>query len=159
SEKPAAGGSDGSQPPPRSKTGGPVEPTRTSVALDIGLLAARTVEVQLETGAATRFLTRFHVTQQQNDMTWDHHDLTWGFGLGLKRFLVGTLWVDLVGEQIVGPGSQGTALAVSTQFGIRLPFGKRVYLDPYAGYRHPITTGESGTLFGRTEGVYGGVRF
>jgi hypothetical protein len=123
-----------------------------SIALDLVLLAARTVDVELEIGAATKFLTRLHVTP-------DEHELTWGFGLGLRRFLVGPLWADLIGEQIVGPDSQGIALAASAQFGIRLPLGKRFYLDPYAGYRQAITPGPSGTLFGRREGVYGGVRF
>jgi hypothetical protein len=135
-----------------------VDPSRTSIALDIVLLAARTVDVELESGAATKFLARFHVKPGERWME-QSRGMTWGFGLGLRRFLVGPLWTDIVGEQIVGPDSLGTALAASAQFGIRMPLVKRAYLDPYAGYRYAIRPGGSGTLFGRTEGVYGGVRF
>jgi len=129
----------------------PVEPVRTSISLDLVSLAARTVEVELESGAAIKFLTRLHITPGKDVMTW-------GFGLGLRRFLAGPLWADIGGEQIYGPGSKETALAGSAQLGIRLPL-MRVYLDSYAGYRQAFKTGESGTLFGRREGVYGGVRF
>ncbi len=160
SKEPTASRPAASPPSVHSKTGDPVAPARTSISLDIGLLvapdiglpAARTVDVELESGAATRFLTRFHVTPSEDDVTW-------GFGLGLRRFLAGTLWADIGGEHIVGPDSQGTAWAASAQLGIRVPLGKRIYLDPHAGYRHAITSEESATLFGRTEGVYGSVRF
>ena len=99
----------------------------------------------------------FHLTMLT--LEWLTTLLIFLLGLGLRRFLVGTLWADIGGEQIVGPDTLGTALAASAQLGIRLPLGKRVYLDSYGGYRYPIRTGESGTLFGRREGVYGGVRF
>ena len=127
----------------------PVEPSRTSISLDMVSLADSTVDVELESGAAIKFLTRFHITPGKA--------MTWGFGLGLRRFLVGPLWADIGGEQIVGPDSLGTALAASAQLGIRIPL-KWVFLDSYAGYRQALRPGVSGTLFGRTEGAYGGVR-
>lgn len=130
---------------------GPVPRARTSISLDLVLLAARTVDLELESGAETKFLTRIHVKQGE-------YGITGGVGLGLRRYLVGPLWADIGGEYVVAPDSQKTAAAASTQFGIRVPIGKRAYLDPYAGYRYPIPTVGAGTLFGRTEGVYWGIR-
>jgi hypothetical protein len=75
---------------------------RTSISLDLAALAVRTVDVELESGAETKFLTRFYVMQGEDGITG-------GVGLGLRRFLVGTLWGDIGGEYVVAPDSQKTA--------------------------------------------------
>jgi type II secretory pathway component GspD/PulD (secretin) len=128
----------------------PVEPSHMSISIDMVSLADSTVDLELESGAEIKFLTRLYIKPGKEAMTW-------GFGLGLRRSLVGPLWADIAGEQIMGPDSLGTALAASAQLGIRLPL-KWVFLDSYAGYRQALRTGVSGTLLGRTEGAYGGVR-